>query len=63
MNLKNKHVIILGAGKSGRDAAALAMREGANVAVHDSCESITGITEGVQTVTQASHNTGTKKQV
>ena len=62
MNLKNKHVIILGAGKSGRDAAALAMREGANVAVHDSCDSITGITEGVQTVTQASHDTGTKSR-
>ncbi len=58
MNLKNKHVIVLGAGSSGRDAAALALREGASVAVHDSRESITGIAEGVQTVAKASSQTG-----
>ena len=58
MNLKNKHVIVLGAGSSGRDAAALALREGANVSVHDSRGEITGIAEGVKTVAGASVSTG-----
>lgn len=35
MNLLGKHVAILGAGRSGRAAAALALREGARVSVWD----------------------------
>ena len=58
MNLKNKHVIVLGAGSSGRDAAALALREGADVVVHDSRDAITGMVEGVKTVANASVETG-----
>jgi UDP-N-acetylmuramoylalanine--D-glutamate ligase len=42
MNLTGKHIVILGAGRSGRAAAALALREGASVAVYDEAESITG---------------------
>ncbi len=35
MNLTGKHIAILGAGRSGRAAAALALREGARVSVWD----------------------------
>jgi len=35
MSLSGKHVVILGAGHSGRAAAALALREGASVSVYD----------------------------
>ncbi len=35
MTLTGKHVAILGAGRSGRAAAALALREGAIVSVWD----------------------------
>ncbi|HBE23867.1 MAG TPA: hypothetical protein DDW21_10665, partial [Verrucomicrobiales bacterium] len=42
MNLSAKHIVILGAGRSGRAAAALALREGASVTVYDEAESITG---------------------
>ncbi|MBT8038270.1 MAG: UDP-N-acetylmuramoyl-L-alanine--D-glutamate ligase [Verrucomicrobiae bacterium] len=58
MHLKNKQVIVLGAGSSGRAAAALALREGADVSVHDSCEAITGMPDGVTSVAQASQATG-----
>lgn len=58
MDLNNKHVIVLGAGSSGRDAAALALREGASVAVHDSREAISGMPEGVATVPSATVQTG-----
>lgn len=58
MNLKNKHVIVLGAGSSGRDAAALALREGAAVSVHDSGAEITGVPEGVEVVAGATAQTG-----
>ncbi|MFK7912066.1 MAG: UDP-N-acetylmuramoyl-L-alanine--D-glutamate ligase [Akkermansiaceae bacterium] len=62
MNLKNKHVIVLGAGSSGRDAASLALREGANVSVHDSRNEITGLAEGVQAITGADVSTGQQSQ-
>ena len=58
MNLKNKHVIVLGAGSSGRDAAALALREGADVAVHDSRDAITGMPDGVTAVPGANVQSG-----
>jgi len=35
MKLANKHIAILGVGRSGRAAAALALREGARVSVWD----------------------------
>jgi len=41
--------VILGAGRSGRAAAALALREGAVVAVYDEAESITGFSDAVTT--------------
>ena len=62
MNLKNKHIIVLGAGRSGRAAAALALREGADVSVHDTSEQITGLPEGVTHVAQASVATGEASQ-
>jgi UDP-N-acetylmuramoylalanine--D-glutamate ligase len=47
MSLKGKVVNILGAGRSGRAAAALALREGAEVHLYDAAEQITGLPEGV----------------
>ena len=58
MNLQNKSVITLGAGSSGRAAAALAASAGADVAVHDSRDSITGMPDGVKTITNANSVTG-----
>lgn len=58
MNLKNKSVIALGAGSSGRSAAALALAAGAEVEVHDACGSITGLPEGVRAVANATAATG-----
>ncbi len=58
MNLKNKSVITLGAGSSGRAAAELAASMGADVALHDSRDSITAIPDGVKTVAHASSVTG-----
>lgn len=58
MNLKNKHVIVLGAGSSGQAAAALALAEGANVSVHDSREMIGGLPDGVTAVPNADVTTG-----
>lgn len=58
MNLTNKHVIVLGAGSSGRAAAALALREGADVSVHDSRETVTGLPEAVTAVARATVATG-----
>lgn len=46
MKLKNRRVNILGAGRSGRAAAALALREGAEVHVFDAADSIDGLPEG-----------------
>lgn len=38
MTLSKKHVVILGAGRSGRSAALLALREGAHVSVWDTAD-------------------------
>lgn len=62
MNLNNKHVIVLGAGRSGRAAAALASRHGADVTVHDTADSISGLPEGVAQVSHASVTTGDASQ-
>ena len=43
MTLAGKNVVILGAGRSGRAAAALALREGAEVHVHDAAAAIEGM--------------------
>ena len=50
MDLTGKHVAILGVGRSGRAAAALAMREGARVSAWDSAglEAFSGMPEGVE---------------
>ncbi len=58
MNLNNKQIIVLGAGSSGRAAAALAQREGASVSVHDSADCIEGLAAGVSSVTGSSTTTG-----
>lgn len=58
MNLLNQQVIVLGAGRSGRAAAALALREGALVTVHDGSDSVTGLAEGVEAVAGANVSTG-----
>ncbi|GAA5128408.1 UDP-N-acetylmuramoyl-L-alanine--D-glutamate ligase [Luteolibacter yonseiensis] len=49
MTLTGKHVAILGAGRSGRAAAALALREGAEVSVWDSAgaQAFVGMPAGV----------------
>ncbi len=50
MDLKGKHIAILGAGRSGRAAARLALREGARVSVWDSAgvERMEGMPVGVE---------------
>ena len=50
MSLTGKHAAILGAGRSGRAAAALALRHGARVSVWDEAgpEVFTGLPEGVE---------------
>jgi UDP-N-acetylmuramoylalanine--D-glutamate ligase len=50
MSLTGKHVAILGAGRSGRAAAALALREGAAVSIWDTAgpEAFAGIPTGVE---------------
>ena len=55
MNLAGKHIAILGAGRSGRAAAALALREGARVSVWDSAglESFVGMPQGAKSHPQA----------
>lgn len=51
MSLTGKHIAILGAGRSGRAAAALALREGASVSVWDTSgpEAFVGMPGGVET--------------
>ena len=51
MSLTGKHITILGAGRSGRAAAALALREGASVSVWDTAgpEAFVGMPGGVET--------------
>jgi UDP-N-acetylmuramoylalanine--D-glutamate ligase len=60
MNLTGKHVAILGAGRSGRAAAALALREGARVSAWDLCgaEAFVGMPAGVDCHPQASETEG-----
>lgn len=50
MDLKGKHVAILGVGRSGRAAAALALREGARVSAWDSAgeDAFAGMPKGVE---------------
>ena len=50
MSLTGKHIAILGAGRSGRAAAALALREGASVSVWDTSgpEAFVGMPGGVE---------------
>jgi UDP-N-acetylmuramoylalanine--D-glutamate ligase len=50
MSLTGKHVAILGAGRSGRAAAALALREGATVSAWDTAgaEAFVGMPDGVE---------------
>ena len=57
MSLKGKVVVILGAGRRGRAAAALALREGATVRVHDA-RSIEGMPEGVGLIPNVTEDTG-----
>jgi len=47
MTLTGKTVVVLGAGRSGRAAAGLALREGAEVHVHDAAFAIEGMPAGV----------------
>ncbi|MDG1357216.1 MAG: UDP-N-acetylmuramoyl-L-alanine--D-glutamate ligase [Akkermansiaceae bacterium] len=58
MNLKNKNVITLGAGSSGRAAAALALSAGADVSVHDANTHISDLPAGVAAVPDATSATG-----
>jgi UDP-N-acetylmuramoylalanine--D-glutamate ligase len=60
MSLIGKHVAILGAGRSGRAAAALALREGAKVSVWDTAGSaaFSGMPEGVEIHPEASEEQG-----
>lgn len=50
MNLTGQHIAILGVGRSGRAAAALALREGARVSAWDAAgpEAFAGMPEGVE---------------
>lgn len=61
MNLIGKHVAILGVGRSGRAAAALALREGATVSAWDSAgpEVFAGMPSGVQIHPNATEEEGT----
>ncbi len=58
MTLAGKNVVILGAGRSGRAAAALALREGAEVHVHDAASAIEGMPAGVHLHPGATAGTG-----
>ncbi len=58
MSLKGKRVAILGAGRSGRAAAALAHAEGAEVHVYDAAAEVAGLPEGVAAHPGAGIDTG-----
>lgn len=60
MNLKGNHVAILGAGRSGRAAAALALREGARVSMWDTAgaEAFAGVSPEVEIHPLASAESG-----
>ncbi|MEO5711874.1 MAG: UDP-N-acetylmuramoyl-L-alanine--D-glutamate ligase [Luteolibacter sp.] len=62
MNLTGKHVAILGAGRSGRAAAALALREGATVSAWDTAgpEAFMGMPEGVMIHPNATEEQGAR---
>ena len=62
MSLTGKHIAILGAGRSGRAAAALAMREGATVSVWDTAgpDAFGGMPEGVAVHPNATEEQGGK---
>ena len=64
MSLTGKHIAILGAGRSGRAAAALALREGASVSVWDTAgpEAFVGMPGGVEIHPNTSEE-GCKDQV
>ncbi len=58
MTLQGKDVVILGAGRSGRAAAALALREGAHVSVYDEADAISGFADVVDLHPSASPEIG-----
>ncbi len=60
MHLVGKHIAILGVGRSGRAAAALALREGASVSAWDCAgvESFAGMPEGVMIYPNATAEQG-----
>ena len=58
MNLKNKNVITLGAGSSGRAAATLALSAGADVSVHDASNDVSALPSGIVAVPSATEATG-----
>ncbi len=60
MNLHGKHIAILGVGRSGRAAAALALREGAKVSAWDSAgpEAFAGLSAEVETHPHATEEQG-----
>lgn len=58
MNLHGKQIIVLGAGSSGQAAAALALREGAYVSIHDSSDVISSLPDGALSVPKASVQSG-----
>jgi len=62
MNLAGKHVAILGVGRSGRAAAALALREGATVSAWDSAgpDAFAGMPAGVEIHPLATEASGRK---
>ncbi len=62
MDLTGKHVAILGVGRSGRAAAALALREGASVSAWDRAgpEAFVGMPEGVEIHPNATEADGEK---
>ena len=62
MDLTGKHVAILGVGRSGRAAAALALREGATVSAWDSAgpEAFAGMPGGVAIHPSATEADGAK---
>ncbi len=62
MSLTGKHVAILGAGRSGRAAAMLALREGATVSIWDTAgpEAFTGIPVSVEIHPNSNEEQGSK---
>ena len=60
MSLTGKHIAILGVGRSGRAAAALALREGATVSAWDTAgpEAFVGMPEGVEIHPNATEDQG-----